>query len=157
MTALVRYSIDTSSIIHARRRVYPPDIFPSLWSRIEGLIQEQILVATEEVLHELERQDDEIYEWARRQIGMFIPIDQEIQPIVSGILLQHPNLIDVRRNRSGADPFVIALALLHGSAVVTQEAPTNNSARPHIPDVCAAYGIPCINILQLIREQGWSI
>lgn len=157
MTGLVRYSIDTSSIIHARRRVYPPDIFPSLWSRIEGLIQEQIPAATEEVLHELERQDDEIYQWARRQTAMFIPIDQEIQPIVSSILLQHPNLIDVRRERSGADPFVIALAIHHGSAVVTQEVPTNNPSRPHIPDVCAAFSIRCINILQLIREQGWSI
>ena len=71
--------------------MYPPDIFPSLWDKIEGLIQEQILVATEEVLHELERQDDEIYRWARQQTEMFIPIDHEIQPIVSGVLLQHPN------------------------------------------------------------------
>ncbi|PKB63446.1 MAG: hypothetical protein BZY80_07175 [SAR202 cluster bacterium Io17-Chloro-G2] len=157
MTALVSYSIDTSSIIHARRRAYPPDIFPSLWDRIEGLIQEHTLVATEEVLHELERQDDEIYRWASRQTEMFIPIDREIQPIVSGILLQHPNLIDVRRNRSGADPFVIALAIHRGSTVVTQEVPTNHPSRPHIPDVCAAVSIPCINILQLIREQGWSI
>ena len=157
MTALVSYSIDTSSIIHARRRVYPPDIFPSLWDKIEGLIQEQILVATEEVLHELERQDDEIYRWARQQTEMFIPIDHEIQPIVSGVLLQHPNLIDVRRNRSGADPFVIALAIQRGSAVVTQEVPTNNPSRPHIPDVCAPFSIPCVDILRLIRQQGWTI
>jgi len=64
-------------------------------------------------------------------------------------------LIDTRKNRSGADPFVIALAKVEGCGVVTGEKPTNHPERPKIPDVCRAIGIPCINILQLCREQKW--
>ena len=153
----MRYSIDTSSIIYARRRAYPPDVFPSLWERIDGIARNGDLIATEEVLHELQQQDDEVYAWARQQAQLFIPTNEEIQRAVRVILEQHPNLVDTRRNRSGADPFVIALAQTENCAVVTQEVPTRNPARPKIPDVCSAMGTRSISVLQMIREQGWTI
>lgn len=34
----MRYSIDTSAILDGWRRHYPPDVFPGLWTRMEGLI-----------------------------------------------------------------------------------------------------------------------
>ena len=54
----MKYSIDTSSILTGWRRTYPPDIFPTLWEKLDELIAEQILIATEEVLHELEKKDN---------------------------------------------------------------------------------------------------
>jgi hypothetical protein len=52
------------------------------------------------------------------------------------ILRDHKKLVDTRKNRSGADPFVIALAKVEGCNVITGEKPTNRLERPHIPDVC---------------------
>src|SRR3972149_394297 len=52
------YSIDTSALLDAWVRWYPPDLFPKLWQNIEALVIEQRLLATEEVLIELEKKDD---------------------------------------------------------------------------------------------------
>ena len=151
----VKYSIDTSAILDGWRRYYPPSSFPGLWIRIEELIQQGHLRATEEVLHELKKRDDEVLEWAKAQDGFFIPIDQPIQAAVASVLSGFPKLIDTRRNRSAADPFVIALAKVEGCAVVTGEGPTASDKRPHIPDVCRAMGIKTLRLLDLIVEEGW--
>lgn len=152
----MRYSIDTSAILDGWRRHYPPDVFPGLWARIEGLIVAGHLRASEEVLQELERKDDEVYEWADRQDGFFVPIDSAIQPVVSSILASFEKLVDTRSNRSAGDPFVIALAQLHKCAVVTGEKATGRPDRPNVPDVCQALHVPCISLLDMIRQQGWS-
>ncbi len=86
---------------------------------------------------------------------MFVETDEDIQLEVSKILSTHKKLIDTRKNRSCADPFVIALAKTHECTVVTGEGSTNSINRPNIPDVCSAIDVPCINLLQLCREQGW--
>jgi hypothetical protein len=39
--------------------------------------------------------------------------------------------------------------------VVSQEKLTT-SGRPKIPNVCAAYDIPCIDILELFRREKWE-
>ena len=86
---------------------------------------------------------------------MFVEIDNEIQVVVAKILTDHRKLLDTRRGRSGADPFVIALAKTRSCTVVTNENPSNSPDRPHIPDVCKALDVRTINFLGLIREQGW--
>jgi hypothetical protein len=149
------YSIDTSSILTGWRRTYPPDVFPPLWEKLDDLIKKGDLIATEEVLHELERKDDEVYDWALGRRDMFIEIDDEIQVVVQQILRDHKKLLDTRKGRSGADSFVIALAKIRGCDVVTNEHPTNSPDRPHIPDVCRSLGIRTVTLLELIREQGW--
>lgn len=151
----MKYSIDTSAILDGWVRYYPPDIFPSLWEKLDGLIKDGQLRATEEVLVELERKLDEVYQWARMRKDLFIPIDNQIQLVVADILKDHPELVGQRKNRSTADAFVIALAQIERCTVVTGERATNSLKKPHIPDVCAVLSIRCINLLQLMREQGW--
>jgi len=151
----MEYSIDTSALMEGWHRLYPPKVFPSLWARLDELIEQDNLVATEEVLHELEKKDDEIYRWARQRERMFIPIDEDVQLAVQKILQGYKKLLDTRKNRSGADPFVIALASVRGCCVVTQEGKTGSLSRPNIPDVCEALHIRCVNLIQLIEEQGW--
>jgi len=152
----LKYSIDTSAILETWRRSYPPDVFPGLYSRLDELIQLGDLRATEEVLYELERKDDEVVQWVKGRPEFFVEIDNDIQLAVQEILLKHKKLLDQRKNRSGADPFVIALAQLNECTVVSNERATKSPERPNIPDVCRAYGIRCITVLELIREQGWT-
>ena len=151
------YCIDTSAILTAWRRNYPPDIFPSVWDRVDELINQGELIASEEVLVELERKDDEVYAWATERQGIFVPIDDQVQQVVRRVLASYPRLLDTRRNRSGADPFVIALARVRNCTVVTNEAPSNSPSRPTIPDVCQALGILCIDFIQMARQEGWRI
>jgi hypothetical protein len=148
------YSIDTSALLDAWIRWYPPDLFPKLWKNIESLISEQRLFATEEVLVELEKKDDEIFKWAKKQ-KMFHPLIAEIQTIASQILAKFPRLIDSRGERSQADPFVVALARHKNLVVVTGEKNFGTEDRPKIPIVCKEFGIKSISIVQLIRSEGW--
>lgn len=152
----MRYSIDTSAILDGWVRYYPPDTFPGLWQRIEELISTGDLGASEEVLHDLAKKDDDAHAWAKAHQQMFVPIDDRIQPVVSALLERFERLVDTGKNRSASDPFVIALAKVEACTVVTGEKPSNNIDKPKIPDVCTALGIPCITLLQLIRAEGWT-
>lgn len=151
------YRFDTSAFLNSWNRYYPPDLFPSLWERFDDLINSGNIIATEEVRIELERKDDGVYRWALGRRRMFIPMYENIQQSARNILAQYPRLIDNRRNRSGADPFVIALAQtqMEDCAVVTYETRGNSQNRPYIPDVCDALGVRCISVRELIQEQGW--
>ena len=151
----MKYSIDTSAFLHAFVRNYPPDIFPSLWNHIECAIENEIICATEEVFVELEKKDDDAFRWAANHRSMFIDIDEVIQEEVIRILDTFPRLVDTRKHRSSADPFVIALASILRCTVVTEEQQTGNSIKPKIPDVCNKLGIRCIKTLDMIREQRW--
>ena len=152
-----QYSLDTSMFIDSWRRHYPPDVFPGLWDRLADLIDQGDALASEEVLFELEKQEDEILDWVGARTALFVSSDDSVWQAARGILATHPRLIDTRKNRSGADPFVIAVAQTKGCAVVTYETPTNNPQRPHIPDVCGDLSIHCIGVVDLIREQGWQM
>lgn len=152
----MKYSVDTSALLDGWRRYYPPDVFPPVWQKLGELIKDKILVASEEVLFELQRKDDDVYRWARDRSHMFVPTsDARIQIAVSQILANHKKLIDERKNRSGADPWVIAVAQIYKCAVLTGERPARSPKRPNIPDVCEALGIRWVNMLQLFRDQRW--
>ncbi|MBS1813044.1 MAG: DUF4411 family protein [Acidobacteria bacterium] len=151
----MKYSIDTSAILDGWVRYYPPDTFPGLWDQIDKLISNRQLIATEEVLIELEKKEDTAYNWFRQRSNMFIPIDEQIQEIVGDILLKYERLVDTSKGRSMCDPFVIALAKLQNCPVVTAEKITGNLNKPKIPDVCLDLNIEPISLLDLIRRNRW--
>jgi len=55
------YCIDTSALIHAWRRSYPIPNFQPIWDRIDDLIEVGRLLSSKEVLLELQKKDDDIY------------------------------------------------------------------------------------------------
>ncbi len=155
--AAIRYSIDTSALIHGWVRAYPPDVIPALWDRMDGLIAEGRLLASKEVLFELERKEDSLHAWCKDRDAMFIEIDDAIQVHMATVMGRYPKLVDTAKGKSGADPFVIALALAHEPALTVVTDEKGGSARsPRIPYVCQQEGIRCISLLDLIREQRWT-
>ncbi|OJV57377.1 MAG: hypothetical protein BGO38_11355 [Cellulomonas sp. 73-145] len=150
------YSFDTSAFINGQRDQFPPDVVPRLWPKIAGLIEFGQVQSVDVVLHELKQKDDETATWCKAQHGLFVPLDLDIQQATRTVLKTCPKLIGVGSGRSGADPFVVALALARGGSVVTDETATGHPQRPKIPDACAAVGVRCMNLLAFIREQGWS-
>lgn len=154
MSSNPQYTMDTCCLIRGWG-LYPPDVFPGLWRSLETLIATGTICATEEVLEELNKKDDDLLEWARAQDGFFSPIDVLLQQQVHKVLADHPGLYDIEKNKSAADPFVVAEALQNGYTIVTEEKKTNDPAHPKIPDVCDAYAIRHIDLLALLREQGF--
>jgi len=92
------YSFDTSAILEGWRRSYPPDIFSSLWTKIDQLIDDGVVIASDEVRVELEKKADEVFAWAKERSQMFIPPTIEIQEAVVEILSEFPTLVDSGRN-----------------------------------------------------------
>ena len=157
VTAGSKYSLDTSVLVNSWWRYYPPDVFPSVWAQLDRLVRDGVVIASEEVLFDLEKKDDEVLGWAKDRRSMFVPSGTDVQLKVREILGSFKRLVDTRKNRSASDPFVIAVALCMKCKVATYEIPSNNQARPHIPDVCDAFGIKCVNLVELLREQGGII
>ncbi len=151
----MHYSLDTSAILDGWNRHYPPDVFPSLWDKLDELIDKGEIRAVDEVLHELRRKDDAVYKWAKQRTHLFLPLDEDIQKAAADILGKFQELVNDRKGRSSCDPFVIALAKVNGCVVITGESRTNKIKSPKIPDVCYGIGIKAIRLLDLIREQGW--
>jgi hypothetical protein len=150
------YCIDTSAWLDGWVRDYPKDVFPSLWDKLAECAANGVLRSSEEVYVELEKKSDGIHDWLKcRKDTVLVPIDEQIQTIVLELLSRHPRLVDTLKNRSQADPFVIATAECLQATVVTGERPTGNPDKPRIPDVCGARNIRCISLLEMLRELGW--
>ena len=154
----VIYSIDTSALIAAFHEHYPIKNFPSLWDKIETLIKNNRLKMSQIVFEEAMR-DTEIKLWCdQNQLkpNFQVAIDESVQEKVSEILSEFPRLVDNRTGKSGADPWVIALALTDQNYIVlTEENPTHSENRPKIPDVCTHFGVECVKIVDLIKRENW--
>ena len=150
------YCIDTSALVDGWVRYYPPDVFPTLWTRLEEMARSGRIVAPDEVMKELSRKDDDLFNWARLNENLFIPLDTAIQMATQEILAAFPRLVDSERDRSTADPFVIAVARVHRYCVVTGEKSAGTATRPKIPNVCGHFGIRYVNMLAFMREQKWQ-
>jgi len=149
------YSVDTSAWLDGWSRDYPPDVFPTLWEKLADCVSGGVLRCSEEVYIELEKKEDGLHDWLKARKQVLVPIDEDIQRIVSEVLSAHPRLVDTHKNRSQADPFVIATAVKLNAVVVTGEKPRGNLHIPKIPDVCESMGIRWITFLEMLRELEW--
>ena len=149
------FSFDTSAFIEPATRLYPRDIFEPHWQWMEGLIEQGIIRSTELVKMELSVTEDELYDWATNQIDLFLPIDNGTQTALRDVITQFPLLTDHHRDRSGADPWVIALAMANNCAVVTYEKMGKNT-KPKIPNVCEHFGVKCYTWIDVLRETGFK-
>jgi Domain of unknown function (DUF4411) len=119
----VTYCIDTSSIIDAGERYYPPDVFPAFWERLDGLVVAGRLKAPDTLIDELKKKGDEWRDWIyQRQARMIVPIDDAIlaaMPRVMAVYIRQ----DVDITRVTGDPFFNATSVVHGLTPITSEVP----------------------------------
>ena len=153
----MKYCIDTSSLIDAHNRYYPPDVFPKWWSLFQETVQEGIVKTSQAVLLELEKKEDTLHKWVKSQKDFIIPLFEDIQIESRNILERFPRLVDTRKQRSEGDPFVIASAKVTNTKVITSENYTRNLEKPNIPDVCIVLNIPCLSLLDFMRDMCWHI
>ncbi len=154
------YSIDTNVLMDWQARYFPTDVFGSLVTCVDQLIQEGRWISPEIVREELEAVGtSELTAWAQGRPEIFISLEEVLAEAFS-IQGRFPGLKDPKAEFEEADAYVIALARLRDGVVVTQETPASekrNPKRTHfIPDVCRELGLPCISLLGLMRREGWS-
>jgi hypothetical protein len=163
------YSIDTCVFLDiwcpAEMSMFSKHKLPELWGHIEKRIEEGKIIASKEVLDELERNaSDELKEWLDKHKDMFVFDRVQLEKaelLINNFYAKYkrgykPEIGDA------ADPFVIATAMVHKAVVLTQEAvqgPHNPSEvkAPKIPTVCSNYGVECVNIQGFIEREGFRI
>jgi hypothetical protein len=157
---LQTYVLDTSALLDTWRFRMPIDIAPGVWENIDGLISGGRAIAPVDVLTELELKDDDLYQWAkRRKDGLFVDLDDEDMAAVKKLVNdpRFTGLVKNRPRRNRADPVVIAVALVRGYTVVTEEPDDGSPKKCRIPYVCHTLDVPCINFVGLIRAEGWQL
>ncbi|MGH7119739.1 MAG: DUF4411 family protein [Acetobacteraceae bacterium] len=149
----MEFSLDTSALIHLQER-YGEVVFPGLWALLEKAIAAGRIAVSDEVKRELEKKDDALAAWVRAHPAMIVASEVPIQQRVREILRPWPGLVDLRRQRGQADPFVIAVAEAGAGSVVTDEKFVG-PAKPHIPDVCQAMRVRCLTLYEMFVRSGW--
>ncbi|MBU2589808.1 MAG: DUF4411 family protein [Nanoarchaeota archaeon] len=160
------YIIDSCSLIELNRK-YPMVVFPGIWKNMEKLINDGLLVSPKEVLSEIEKGDDEVKEWAKKQKKLFKELNENQINIVKDILKKYPSLAKSNSLTPVADPFVIALAvemendpqttlieIIKKRIIVTEESLSGNKIK--IPFVSHKYGIECIFLVEMFKKERWK-
>ncbi len=149
----MNYCIDSCSFIEVGDS-YRPSVFPSIIKSIDKLIDESRVFSAYEVYEELKKQEDDIiFKWLNTKVEIFILPHIEIQRKVKYILKEYPRLIDYRTGKSGADPWIIATAIIRNLTVVTEEQFSGDLKYPKIPDVCRQEGIECIKLIDFLETE----
>ncbi len=143
------YVLDANVIIDARRR-YPQDTFPQLWECITELVEHGRLICPREVLHELEKGDDDCATWAKSLPGFVVEAGDNVICIVSQITKKWPEWVSKNRNR--ADPWIIAEAEDRRFRVITHE----KKGPPSIPSICKERRVRSMDLLDMMSTEGWT-
>jgi predicted nucleic acid-binding protein len=154
----MKYCLDTNVLIQAWTWYYAPDICADYWQCLEAIIERGDIFIAEEVFREIEKEDDSLCLWVRKNKDIFVHLINENVEICLNKVYENPihhRLADTVKGRSLADPWVIAHAMAEGAIVVTKENKELQSRKKvKIPDVCDNLNIEWINDFEFIRRMG---
>jgi hypothetical protein len=78
--------------------------------------------------------------------------------VFTEIVNDHPDFMKINSTKSGADPFVVALAEVKDLTVVTYETMAKQNAAPKIPNVCVARGLgDTASLVDVLRAGGFRL
>ncbi len=150
------YVWDTSAMVGAWVRHYPPDVVPGLWQRMDECGSSGRIVIPQEVLEELSEKDDDLHAWVKaRRDRLVSPTSAAVMLEARVVLKDHPGLTKTGTGRGKADPFVIATAACNGFVVVTEEQ-GGSDLKPRIPHVCRHRSVQVCSVLEFLRLEKWT-
>ncbi len=147
-----KYCLDTGALIEPWNKHYSPSLCPEYWDILDDLAKEDIVFCTMEVKKEIAKEDDGLKKWVNARPYLFREVTEKVNENMRKIMHSHRELVDDKKGRSLADPWVVAHALTEQAVVVTTE--TSAPRQIKIPDVCAAYGVPWILEHQFAGDIG---
>lgn len=155
------YCLDANFFIQAWSNYYSPEFCPDFWEILVRLSNDKIIFIPEMVKEEIDKIDDDLKKWIEDNKIYIKPIDDEVQKCLKEIWAKdknHKKLVDTARNRSIADPWVIAHAMAENAVVVTNEQKIieSTTGRIKIPNVAEKMGIECIDIFKFIKKLNFK-
>ena len=151
----VIYCLDTSAFMQAWNSYYSPALAETYWTQLDQLAKDGLIFCPIEVKREIQVKDDGLKGWIKDRDFFFRDITLEIQQHLRDIMAKFPRLVDSTKQRSVADPWVIAYAIHYRATVVTNEIGSGlGTNRIKIPDVCKEFNVPCINEFEFVKAVG---
>ena len=134
------YCLDANVLIQAWQKYYSPKFCPTYWDVLNELGSQNKIFIAEEVFDEIIRTEDDLSKWLKTSQIPVHNTNENVAACLKHIYAKDPShytLVDNTRNRSLADPWIIAHALNVGATVVTKEEKITaiNSNRIKIPNV----------------------
>lgn len=154
-----KYCLDSNVLIQAWQKYYSPIYCPTYWEILNDFGIEGKIFVPSMVFDEIVRTDDELSDWLKASSIPVKPITSEITQLLTSIYAANPNhkhLVDNKKGRSLADPWVIAHAIKESAIVVTKEEKVTalNSKTIKIPNVCENMGVDWITDFQMVEQLG---
>ncbi|MBV6439798.1 MAG: DUF4411 family protein [Haliscomenobacteraceae bacterium CHB4] len=156
------YCLDTSFLIHLDA-YYPrkSSIFLPVWEDLESLVRSGLLKTMELMEKEVQSYVGThgfLKSWVESFSTQLIePMTAEIFNGAQRVIREHPEVLDPKKQLAGkdeADPFLIALAMVNGAFLLTQESKTNPNK---IPTVAAYYNVQTMSIIDFLGERGFKL
>lgn len=155
--------LDCDVLIQAKNTFYAFDIAPGFWGALQRGVNSGCVRSPMMVHDEIMKGGDELTQWAKRMraINLFPDPDQDVQEGVAAIADYVQSNFDRPRAKiflEGADPWVIASALMTKGVVVTHEMPGGMGCKKvKIPDICKVFEVPYVNCYELLRRLGTKL
>lgn len=154
--------LDANVFIESKNGYYGFDINPGFWDWLDVEQMHGHLDSIQSIYAELLEGNDELADWAkeRKESGWFLQNDDEETQLIFRQIAAWVMEQEFKRGAEevflgGGDPWLIAKAKVTGATIVTQEIFEPLSKRKvKIPNVCRAFGVPCINTFDLLRRNG---
>lgn len=150
----MKYCLDTNALIQPWNFYYSMELCPDYWTILDRLADRSIIFCTTEVHREIEKVDDDLSKWIKSRRHLFRDVTDGVQQRLRDVLRAFPRLVDSSKDRSMADPWVIAHAMTENATVVTKERASESLKKIKIPDVCKHFGVRCISDFQFVTEIG---
>ncbi len=154
-----KYCLDANVLIQAWQKYYAPKFCPDYWTLLSELGQKGRIFLPKMVSEEILRTEDDLSAWLKQSNIPVHEIDKGVTLCLRKIFDADPThqfLADNTKQRSLADPWVIAHAINENACVVTKEeiVTAANAAKNKIkiPNVCENMKVRWINDFQLIEE-----
>jgi Domain of unknown function (DUF4411) len=150
------YCLDTSFLINGWNKRYRIDVFPTVWATIEANFGERAICSCEEVYNETQAQRDELSAWTKRHRAFFHNPGAETLAELARVMARFPNFVAQGGSTNGADPLVIAQAIVLDAVVVTDEVQANTKPTkpPKIPNACDVMGVRWVSPIDFLKELG---
>ncbi len=156
-TSHQKYCLDANVLIQAWQKYYSPKFCPAYWTLLNDFGEKKIIFLPQSVFDEITRTEDDLAEWLKNSKIPIYKVDEDVAKCLRNIYAANPihqYLVDNTKQRSLADPWVIAHALKENACVVTKEEKVTvpKTTRIKIPNVCDNMGIRWINDFQFVEE-----
>ncbi len=153
------YCLDSNVLIQAWQKYYSPKYCATYWEILDELGYQSKIFIPKMVYEEIIRTDDDLSNWLKESRIEVKPMTNAITTCLKSIYSNNPNhkhLVDSKKGRSLADPWVIAHAINENATVVTKEEKVTalNTKKIKIPNVCENMNVRWINDFDMITELG---